>query len=202
MGVTAEDYRDQLLALQPDGPALPRDPNSNWAKLLLAFADSLSRVGLRGEQLIIESDPRSTYELLEEWERAFGLPGPCVPLGQSVDERRNALVAQVTARGGQTPAYYISVAAALGYVVTIDENVEGPHVWRINGPETTITEFTCDSPCDQPLRKWGNELLECVMNRIKPAHTRLLFGYSANPEPEDILGATRLGLAGIPTADM
>ena len=202
--MTAQDYRAQLIQLQPDGRALPIDPDSDWGKLLLAIGDSLARADLRGAQLSVEVDVRATQELLPDFERAYGLPSPCLPLGQSVDERRKAAIAQVQALGGQKPAYYIRIAQSLGFVVSIDENVEGPHVWRINGPETTITEFTCDSPCDQPLRKWGNALLECVMNRIKPAHTRLLFGYSGGPiDPEpDEAGGTRLGVTGLPMSDL
>ncbi|MDO8706437.1 MAG: DUF2313 domain-containing protein [Sulfuricaulis sp.] len=62
--------------------------------------------------------------------------------------------------------------------ITIDEQVDGlPHRWRVNAPATTVTEATCLSPCTTPLRSWGNQSLQCVMNRLKPAHSDLLFSF-------------------------
>lgn len=180
MSMTADQYRYQLQALLPPGrlwDAL-RETGSLADWLLAALAAEFAQVDGRAEALLDEADPRTVYELLAEWERVVGLPDPCVPAGQTVTERRNALVARLASRGGQSRAYFIALAATLGYTITIDEQVDGqPHRWRINTSATTITEFTCESPCIDPLRKWGNELLECVMNRYKPAHTELLFGY-------------------------
>lgn len=335
MGLSAEQYRAQLQALLPPGAAWTREPGSVLSQFLLALADELARVDLRADDLIAEVDPRTTFEMLSDWERVFGLPAPCVPAGQTTTERRNALVAKVTAVGGQSRAYFLAIANALGYVganwtpiawqfinsaqgwtatngsittqatsilfastgadpqialsglafrgatyryviarvrrtvtgtevwegslryatpghgeslshykaiaepsgiasdyvlavwdmhaltaggndwrdniitslrldlgsdtgntyeidwiaasktptvdvrITVDEQVGGlPHRWRINAPSTTFTYFTTRSPCNEPLRKWGNELLECVMNRYAPAHSVLLFGYS------------------------
>lgn len=335
MGMTAEEYRSQLQALLPPGAAWTREPNAVLTKTLHAIADELARVDVRADELLTESDPRATFELLGDWERAFGLPATCVPAGQTTTERRNALAAKVAALGGQSRAYFLKLASDIGFVganwtdiawqfinsaqgftptnatvtpqattllyestaanpslaksgialkgldyryliarlrrtvasaevwqgilsyatpahaasttyhkaiaepagidagyvlatwdmhaltaggsdwrdsiitgltlelgdstgntceidwvalsktptvdvaITIDEQVDGlPHRWRINAPTTTVTEFTVNSPCTDPLRTWGNALLECVMNRYKPAHGELLFGYS------------------------
>lgn len=63
--------------------------------------------------------------------------------------------------------------------ITIDEQVAGlPHRWRVNAPNNTVIESTCISPCTDPLRIWSNEPLECAINKIKPAHSEVLFGYS------------------------
>ena len=51
-------------------------------------------------------------------------------------------------------------------------------VWQVNAPEASIVEFDAGrSSAGEPLRSWGNELLECVINRLKPAHTYVLFAY-------------------------
>lgn len=331
--MTAEEYRWQLQALLPPGSAWTREPGAVLTKVLHALADELGRVDMRASDLLTESDPRSTFELLGDWERTFRLPATCVPAGQTTTERRNALASKVAAMGGQSRAYFMKLAHAIGYVganwtdiawqfinsaqgwaagnativagttsvvvsataadpmirkiglafkgadyrylivrlkrnagtswdgnvfygtaahgeasgyykglsepagigagyviavwdmhslslggndwrdsvitsirfdfgvaigddyeidwialsktttvdvsITIDEQVDGlPHRWRINAPADTFSEFTVNSPCTDPLRDWGNELLECVMNRYKPAHSDLLFGYS------------------------
>lgn len=331
--MTADDYRVLLQALLPHGAAWPRDPDAVLTALLQAFADEFARVDVRVEDLFNEMDPRTTYELLEDFERVTGLPDPCVPAEQTVNERRAALVTRLTGQGGQSIAYFLGLAAALGYggprwtpiswqfvaaaegftatnatitpgatsivvaasaadpqirrsglafagvdyryvtarlkrnagtgwdgtiyfttpahgevvgyiktiaapagigggyvtavwdmhaltaggtdwqdsiitgirldlglgigddyeidwvavskvdpvdmTVSVTEGVDGvPSKWRVNAPITTITEFTCLSPCTDPLRTWGNERLECVITRHKPAHTTLVFFYT------------------------
>lgn len=148
------------------------------------------------EQLIAELDPRSTYSLLDDFERVYGLPDQCVYLTlPTVEERRLAVVQQIVARGSQTPAYFEGLAAALGYEGarvreylpwTCVEPCTEPittsawrHVWGIESlPAERITFFTCTAPCTEPLANWSAiEPLSCVINRLKPAHTVCLFDF-------------------------
>ena len=68
------DYLSQFLALQPPGAALPREPESVWARLLAALADGFDRVEARAGDLVTESDPRTCNDMLTDWERVCGLP--------------------------------------------------------------------------------------------------------------------------------
>lgn len=193
MGMTAEDYLAQLQALLPQGPAWPRDAGATLTKLLQAMADELARIDGRAAQLIEEADPRTTAELLADWERVAGLPDSCVTAAQSTAQRRAALHAKLTTLGGQSTAYFIALAASLGYTVTITEfeqhtvvdDVEHPlyshpwqFAWQINAPQDTVGTLSVTDTVADPLAWWGNELLECVVNRLKPAHTHVLFAYS------------------------
>lgn len=188
----AEHYRDQLLALLPQGAAWLADQGSNLSRLFHAWGDELARVDLRADDLIEETDPRSTNELLTDWERVAGLPDSCTDAADTLEERRNALVARLTAVGGQSPQYFIDVAAALGYTITITEyrehtvgsdvdaalnNQPWVYAWRVNAPESTVTYHNVESGVDEPLADWGNQLLECLINRLAPAHTNVLFAY-------------------------
>ena len=190
---TAEQYRDQLLALQHPGDALPTDPDSNWAKLLLALADEFARVEARADALLEEADPRTTYELLADWQRNNGLPDTCVPGAQTTEQRRSALVAKVARHGGISRAHLIAAAAALGYTITIteflpwsvDSDVDSPLYggdWafaiQINAPAVTVHYATVDSDVDAPLSWWGNEQLECAMRSSKPAGRFIIFAYA------------------------
>ena len=195
MALSADDYLSQLQALLPSGAAWTREADAVLTQLLHAQAEELARVDGRAEDLLRESDPRTTSELLPDWERVAGLPDTCVPAAQTLQERRDALVTKLTNPGGQSHAFFIALAARLGYTVTITEfppfevglsgagdevgsDDQWRFVWRVNGPETTVRVFRAGSGrAGEPLRKWGNELLECVLNRYKPAHTNLLFGY-------------------------
>lgn len=196
MVLTETDYLRQLQALLPPGPAWPLDDDAALTRLFGALAAELARVDGRAWQLVEEADPRTTAELFADWERVAGLPDACaVAFGgdQTTAQRRAALVGKMTTVGGQTPAYFIGLAASLGYAITITEfsehtvndDVEHPFygaawnfAWQVNAALNTITEITVDSLVDEPLAAWGNALLECVINRLSPAHTAVLYSYT------------------------
>lgn len=192
--MTQEDYRAALAALLPTGAAWPRDTGSTLMLLLRAMAAEFERLDGRAAQLLAETDPASTTELLPDWERVVGLPDPCVTQVQTVAERRQALEGRLTSVGGQSRAFFIQLAARLGYTITIDEFAsaaaataagitftgdEWAHTWRVNVPSVVgVTWFRVGAGAvGEPLRTWGNEVIECQFNRLKPAHTRLLFAY-------------------------
>jgi len=196
MSRTAAQYREQLKALLPPGRAISRDGGAQIEKLLDAMAEELARLDLRGEDMTFEANPLSTNELLPDWERVAGLPDTCGGAqSETLQGRRADLVAKLASVGGQTPAYFIQVAAKLGYTITITEfnpfragwsqagdaltNGLWALTWQVNAAEHTITNFRAgQSQAGEPLRTWGNERLECVMSDLKPAHTQVLFAYS------------------------
>lgn len=192
MAVTAAaaaDYEALIAALMPRGPA--------WADgdaLFTAPADEWARAHNRAYGLLAESDPRTTAALLPDWERVAGLPDPCVTDAQSTEQRRAALVARLTQVGGQSRTYFIGLAEALGYPgaavtefgpATCNGNCNDAvfseawrYAWRLDlTQETAIFTATCNSNCNDALRSWGNTALECVVSRLKPAHSTVLFAY-------------------------
>jgi uncharacterized protein YmfQ (DUF2313 family) len=191
---TPDDYKQQLINLSPKGLAWPTEDGSNWIKLLDAIAQEFARVDARCSDLINEALPDTTTELLPNWEQIAGLPDECSELGDSYSIRRLNLIAKLASRGGQSPSYYISVALALGYEITVTEfdqfradiNSAGDPVngeaweytWRVNAPLNSIVYFRASlSAAGEPLAEWGNDRLECVINKLKPAHTIVLFSY-------------------------
>ena len=196
MKAKSEDYQRQLIDLLPPGPAWSRNPESILGKLLHGQGEELARVHNRALDLIEEADPRTTLELLPDWERVAGLPEPCVDPPDTLDERRTALVDKLTRLGGQSRQFFIDLAAKFGFVVTITEfkpftagslagdpvnSEEWQYAWQVNAPDTTITSVfrAGQSFAGDPLRDWGNELLECLINRFKPAHTHVEFVYGS-----------------------
>lgn len=185
---TADDYARQLAELQPRGPA--------WGacdSLLGAQAEEFARIHNRALDVIAESDPRTTDELFPDWEEAAGLPDLCVGEDQSSAQRRAALIARITQSGDQLPAYYVGIAAELGYIVTItefhehtvgddvDEPIYGaawPYAWQVNAALNTMFELDVNGVVSDALASWSNTALECVISRLKPAHTHVLFAYT------------------------
>jgi len=118
----AAAYRDQLQQLLPPGPAWPRDEDAGLTLLLDAIAQEFGRLDARAERLHDEADPRTTLELLTDWERIVGLPDACAgSIAITVPERRSAIVQKLTSRGGQSIAYLTSLAASLGYAIAVEE---------------------------------------------------------------------------------
>lgn len=190
------EYQDALSALLPQGAAWSREVQAPLMRFLGALALELSRVDGRAAQLLAETDPASTTELLADWERVVGLPDPCVTLAQTVAERRLALEGRLTSVGGQSRAFFIGLAARLGYSVTIDEFASSAaataagipftgsgwaNTWRVNVPTAvSVTPFRAGAgAAGEPLRAWSNEVIECQFKRYKPAHTSVLFAYAA-----------------------
>jgi len=191
--LSADSYARQLKQLLPMGAAWNLDAGSRLSALLRGLAEEFARVDGRAAALIEEADARTTFELLTDWERVLGLPDPCVIGEQSFAQRRAAVVARLVGLGGQTPAYFIGVAAALGYTITVtefsphdvDDDVEAPlygddwaYAWQVNAPLNTVRELTVNDPVSDGLAIWGNEALECVLNRLAPAHTLLVFEFA------------------------
>ncbi len=112
----ATHYLAHLQALLPPGRALTREPNAVLTSVLAALAEEFSRVDARAAQLLEELDPRTTTELLADWERVAALPDACIVATQTTGERRDALLARLTARGGQSRQYFIDTAQRLGFV--------------------------------------------------------------------------------------
>lgn len=50
--------------------------------------------------------------------------------------------------------------------------------WRLHVESTAVRYFRADqSQSNDRLASWGDKMLECIINRYKPAHTRVIFSY-------------------------
>jgi uncharacterized protein YmfQ (DUF2313 family) len=117
-----KEYSVALAALLPQGLAWPRWPSSLLMKLVTGLAGIFGFVDDRAADLLeTESDPRKTVEILPEWERAFGLPDHCLPIPTDIDTRHKVLVRRITMLGAQSRAFFIALAASIGYQITIRE---------------------------------------------------------------------------------
>lgn len=195
----AQAYRQLLQNLMPPGAAFNREASSTLGALLLATADEFARVDAMVDQLLIEADPRTSFELLPDWERVTGLPDECAGAGDAtLAQRRQAVAQRLGLLGGQSIPYLIYIASLIGFQITITEyqpfrvgfssagdaltNEGWHHVFMVNAPAQTVRYFTAGSLAGEALATWGNALLECTINRVKPAHTLAIFSYGADEE--------------------
>ncbi|MCB4803513.1 uncharacterized protein YmfQ (DUF2313 family) [Methylobacterium brachiatum] len=245
---SADDYAEAFQDLHPVGPAWPRAeaPASDDTaprgddEALSDLTRGLAKVwgnkvdARAADLLFIETDPRQTYELLTDWERAFGLPDPCSTEAPNLALRREALIRKLTMVGRQDRQFFIDLAAGLGYqiriyeyrpvvcgetrcgdtrpagrlvytyarcgsarcgvdpILKIDLSGGDDWVWRLGAPNIRfiwrvsilntalrwqrggVAECGVDHHCEFGLATD----LECVIRRLAPAHTQVLFDYS------------------------
>jgi uncharacterized protein YmfQ (DUF2313 family) len=201
---SAADYLSLLQALLPPGDAWPRDPGATLTTVLGAMAPEFALDDARADDLLNEADPRTTTEMLSDWETALGLPDCCAGPASGLAARRQQVVAKLTSLGGQSPAWFVSLAANYGFAITVtvfppfttgsgcDDVINGGawnYAWQVNAGAVPVTEMDCDALCDDPLQAWGLPLLECVIKAAAPAHTTVIFAYGAS----DAGRATGLG---------
>lgn len=198
----AADYQHQLNALLPPGAlwdGLRADPNAQ--ALLGALAEEFARLDARGDVLVAETDPRSTLELLEEWEAWTGLPDACIEeIDWTLQERRSALLARLSGRTGQSVGYLIERAAELGHDVSIREirpslagalvagdelsaAHEDRHWIEVTVPVDNTFQFVAGvSVAGDELGYWRPRRLECLFAQIKPAHLGIIWIYDTGEE--------------------
>jgi len=119
---SGEDYAEGMRNLLPHGQAWPRSTESTLWMTVEGLAYYWGFVDGRAADLLErESDPRTTVELLPDWERNWGLPDPCYTSPQTIAARQLALVQRMTLLGSQSRQFYIDFAKFLGYTITISE---------------------------------------------------------------------------------
>jgi uncharacterized protein YmfQ (DUF2313 family) len=119
---SGDDYVFAFNQLLPRGQAWNRDPSSVQQQFYRGLNLYWGDVDASATLLLTkESDPRSTLMLLPDWERAWGLPDPCLAEPLTIGDRRLALITKMTMLGGQSREFFYDLAAQLGYNINIYE---------------------------------------------------------------------------------
>lgn len=112
----AADYLWAFQKLLPRGRVWQRGWGTMQAAYLLTLMPTWARLHMRGNDLLTETFPCTTDELLPEWEASLGLPDPCVqPPLATVQQRQDAVCAKFKARGGCSLDYFANLIETLGY---------------------------------------------------------------------------------------
>lgn len=192
---SSDDFRSALRSLMPVGRAWPKEPDSIVDQTLGCLSPSFARSAASALALIADAFPATALDMLPEWEAALGLPDPCAGESPTLTGRRQQVVARLTNSGGQSIPYLIAFAEALGYQVTVTQyapfrcgqsraghqvgGVDWFFTWSVNTGLNTVTHFQAgQSEAGEPLNIWNNDVLECEMESVAPAHTILQFHYS------------------------
>jgi uncharacterized protein YmfQ (DUF2313 family) len=171
---------------------MPIDLGGDHPADLAHDARMLEAAQRHGDALLDEMFPDGAAQLLADWERVYGIaPGPDDPL----QLRRDRVVRAVRMRGGLSIPYFVSLAAALGYTIEIEEPVPAMAGWLCAGDELMGPEVIWqwgvvisgvplysaragETAAGESLLWWqGHTELEQIFETLKPAHTYVYFHY-------------------------
>jgi uncharacterized protein YmfQ (DUF2313 family) len=175
MAVSQAAYEEQILTLLPRGRVWE---GPLFRKLIQGLAGVMYRVSTAGEQMLLESDPATTDQLLPEFEKMVGLPYPGFALSGTDDERRIDVVAKLIAQGGQSKSYFLSIVVAAGHPgSTIEDGIRplcagDPVGTPLYGVPWVFVWTVTIAGTPNPDSK-----LEYLLTRYKPAHTIVRFVY-------------------------
>jgi uncharacterized protein YmfQ (DUF2313 family) len=199
--LTAGDFATAQQQLLPRGRAWPRRAGTVIQAVSQALGDCLYQLHAAGVAFLeTESFPATAYYLLPDFEADYGLPDVCSPAPSTVLQRRGALMAKIASSpGSQTKAYFIGVAAALGYAITITTwdvftpgagavipyggstaivSTDWRFAWQVNAPTITVHRFTPGaSALPEPMWSIGNTELQCRIRKLAPSYGVLWFAY-------------------------
>lgn len=193
---TPDAVLGHVLAHLPPGWVWPTDPASVMGRVMMPLAHALSRVEADAARLQQEAvGPREAVDLLADFERVLaGAADGIDTASLSAADRQAVAHQRWIARGGQSPAYFIQLAAALGTAITITEQVASQcdlaecgdeitpdteaFVWIVSLPTDRLIDAECDvTECGDALGDIVLSICEPVIRAYRPAHTEVVFSY-------------------------
>ena len=181
MDVTEASYFQQLQQLLPPGPAFDLELQPDLAQLLASLAPELARVDVNSEALLLELNPATATVLLPVWEGYLGLPDLCVvPGSQTLEERRAAVIAKLTATGAPQLSYYRKLGVQSGVPIHIDEFRPCRVGTASVGDFLYGYGWAWSWIASAPIEAYGTEAaatLDCRLQRDAPEYTEVVLGF-------------------------
>lgn len=190
----ADNYRELLQRLLPKGRLWNPEFGSIFDRFLTGFSKELSRVDGRVDNLLLEQNPNTAFETIEDWEKEFGLPDSCGFLSNNIFDRRLDITEKMALQGGASQAYFISLLASKGVTITISYgqasyvgqpvggDLRGPAMlftWYVNIPPLGSKHFKAGNRVGHPLVEVVDpQKFICLIEKYKPAHTYAVYTFS------------------------
>lgn len=166
--------------------------NANFRKWLRGYAAEKTRIDNTVYALASESDITKTYNLIEKYESALGIPDDCFSIDVDIVQRRKQCVAKLALMNCTTSQDWIDLAAYFGYQIKIEYG--SPHmVFPMKFPIifgtlkeakfTIIISFlnvpkpSNVFPLTFPITFGKKNFMVCLFEHIKPANVRIIYKY-------------------------
>lgn len=167
---------------------------SKLRQMLLGLGAELVRADQFVEILVDDYYISQTTQLIEEWERALGIPDSCFNNTGTIEQRRENVIIKLAKLNVATREDFIKLAALLGFTVEIS----GGAVWGIFPlhfpaiffPSAKAARFTMVVDFDKalggetfpytfpvPFGFGGNNIVMCLFRKLKPAMVKIVFRF-------------------------
>ena len=195
---TSSEATDSLVSFMPGGrPFLAaRLPATKLRKLLVGLAGEILRVDGTLNEMTSEHDINTTTLLIEEWERALGIPDSCFSTDVDLPTRRLQVLVKLAKMGLQTEQDYIDLAALFGYTIETTAGADrGLFPFKLKFPTfffdspqsarytLIITFITLESPnrfaLDFAIDFTGDlsNVVRCLFNKLVPSNVDVVYEY-------------------------
>lgn len=165
-------------------------PESTLFKFIYGLGNEIMMVEDLMNEISCEYDINNTTQLIDEWERALGLPDSCLRIPTTIQERRDRVILKLALMNVATEQDFIDLAARLGFTITIRSGAENsifPACFPMNfcsspkdarftmvihivTPPPTTTFPMCFPYC---WTECAQAVLMCLFAKLKPAVVKL-----------------------------
>lgn len=188
---------DALCAYLPDGrlSAAKYKEGSVLRNLLSAIAISFYRLEKAMEDVMVNMNPKYAETLIDEWEKALGIPDDIFPKSTDLETRRSYIIIKLRSLGIQTADDFKTLAELFGYTVDVDPGAYWgcfPMSFPIMFAPSTrgvknvivITYRNQDDPYTFPLQFPINfstqekfDIIKKLFEKVKPANVLIIYRY-------------------------
>ncbi|KKL62500.1 hypothetical protein LCGC14_2184570, partial [marine sediment metagenome] len=118
---TDEEHAQALADFLPEGKLLiaKNIDSSIIRNLLRGVAKEYRRLECDIVEITVEHNINVTEQLIDEWERALGIPDDCFVVANTIEERRENVILKLASQGTQTEEDFEALALRLGFVVDV-----------------------------------------------------------------------------------
>ncbi len=172
MSKMTEHYLSVFKQLLPSGSIWEVDPGSDFEKCLRACAIEFSRIHERAAILMLQVDPSTATEMLQDWERILDLPSAGTLTG-----RQQRVLAEYTQDYSSSVESLVRAARDAGFEIIpfiLDTrnrtfSVEAENTLTIQIPKGQFRNTAYENSSDDAIKT----LIEEVVDRIQPAHIKI-----------------------------
>lgn len=185
------EHKKVLATLYP-----PISYNINGERFLMQCevdGKAFDRVQYKATQILNAVTPNQAGDMLVDWERVCGI---VTDLSLPFSVRVKTVLGVLNAVGGLSIPYFIRLAAAIGYEISISEltpfragenrvgdellTADSIFCWQVNIKEASqlVTRFYAGSSlAGERLSFYQDPIIEGLFDDLKPAHTAVRFTY-------------------------